>query len=101
MLRKLHNIVMATAELAIDAVVESDRHSAQEIIAMKSDIARLTDSAAMHETRRLVAEEPNRLAAYTVEMDVIEKLKRIYYHAKRMAKDVLPEEEKPVEEQAA
>ena len=61
---------------------------------MKADIARLTDSAAMHETRRLVAEEPNRLAAYTVEMDVIEKLKRIYYHAKRMAKDVLPEEEK-------
>jgi phosphate:Na+ symporter len=101
MLRKLHNVVMATVELAIDAVAENDRHSAQEIIAMKSDIARLTDSAAMHETRRLVAEEPNRLAAYTVEMDVIEKLKRIYYHAKRMAKDVLPEEEKPVEEQAA
>ena len=55
----------------------------------------------MHETQRLVAEEPNRLAAYTVEMDVIEKLKRIYYHAKRMAKDVLLEEEKEVEEQAA
>lgn len=101
LLRKLHNIVLATVELAIDAVTESDRHSAQEIIAMKSDISRLTDSAAVHESRRLVAQEPNRLAAYTVEMDVIEKLKRIYYHAKRMAKDVLPEEEKPAEEQAA
>jgi phosphate:Na+ symporter len=55
----------------------------------------------MHETRRLVAEEPNRLAAYTVEMDVIEKLKRIYYHAKRMAKDVQPDEEKEAEEQVA
>jgi phosphate:Na+ symporter len=98
MLKKLHNSVMATVELAIDAVTENDRHAAQEIIAMKSDIARLTDSAAMHETRRLVAKEPNRLAAYTVEMDVIEKLKRIYYHAKRMAKAVVPEE---VEEQAA
>ena len=97
-LKKLHNVVIATVALAIDAVTENDRHAAQEIVAMKSDIARLTDSAAMHETRRLVAEEPNRLAAYTVEMDVIEKLKRIYYHAKRMAKDVLPEEEK---EQAA
>jgi phosphate:Na+ symporter len=97
-LKKLHNVVMATVELAIDAVTENDRHAAQEIIAMKSDIARLTDSAAMHETRRLVAREPNRLAAYTVEMDVIEKLKRIYYHAKRMAKDVLPEE---AEERAA
>ncbi len=101
MLKKLHNAVMATVALAIDAVTENDQHAAQEIVAMKSDIARLTDSAAMHETRRLVAEEPNRLAAYTVEMDVIEKLKRIYYHAKRMAKDVLPEEEKKAEEQVA
>jgi phosphate:Na+ symporter len=92
---------MATVALAIDAVTENDRHAAQEIVAMKSDIARLTDSAAMHETRRLVAAEPNRLAAYTVEMDVIEKLKRIYYHAKRMAKDVPPEKENEAEEQAA
>jgi phosphate:Na+ symporter len=100
-LKKIHNVVMATVSLAIDAVAENDPHAAQEIIAMKTDIARLTDSAAMHETRRLVAEEPNRLAAYTVEMDVIEKLKRIYYHAKRMAKDVTPDEEKETEERVA
>jgi phosphate:Na+ symporter len=50
------------------------------------------ESAAMHEAKRLVAEEPNRLAAYTTEMDVIEKLKRIYYFAKRMSKAVLPAE---------
>ena len=100
-LKKIHNVVMATVSLAIDAVAENDPHAAQEIIAMKTDIARLTDSAAMHETRRLVAKEPNRLAAYTVEMDVIEKLKRIYYHAKRMAKDVTPDEETETEERVA
>jgi phosphate:Na+ symporter len=100
-LKKIHNVVMSAVSLAIDAVAENDPHAAQEIIAMKTDIARLTDSAAMHETRRLVAEEPNRLAAYTVEMDVIEKLKRIYYHAKRMAKDVTPDEEKETEERVA
>ena len=42
---------------------------------------------------RLVAEEPNRLPAYTMEIDIIEKLKRIYYFSKRMAKSVVPEEE--------
>jgi phosphate:Na+ symporter len=47
-------------------------------------------SAALHQARRLVAEEPNRLSSYTVEMDIIEKLKRIYYFAKRMAKTVMP-----------
>jgi phosphate:Na+ symporter len=92
-LRKLHEIVSITAELAIDAVIENDLRAAQEVIGMKADISRLTESAAMHETRRLVAEEPNRLAAYTLEMDLIEKLKRIYYFAKRMAKTVSPGED--------
>jgi len=96
-LRKLHEIVSITAELGIDAVLENDLRAAQEVIDMKADISRLMESAAMHETKRLVAEEPNRLAAYTLEMDLIEKLKRIYYFAKRMAKTVVPEE---VEEHA-
>ena len=92
MLTKLHAIVSTTAELAIDAVMENDQQAAQEVIGMKADIGRLMDSAAMHESRRLVAEEPNRLAAYTLEIDIIEKLKRIYYFSKRMAKAVMPEE---------
>ncbi|MGB5426787.1 MAG: Na/Pi cotransporter family protein [Gammaproteobacteria bacterium] len=92
MLAKLHEVVSTTAELAIDAVMENDEQAAQEVIAMKTDIGRLMDSAAMHESRRLVAEEPNRLAAYTLEIDIIEKLKRIYYFSKRMAKAVMPEE---------
>ena len=91
-LRKLHHVVSTTAELAIDAVMENDERAAQEVIAMKADINRLMDSAAKHESKRLVAEEPNRLAAYTLEMDVIEKLKRIYYFSKRMAKAVMPED---------
>jgi phosphate:Na+ symporter len=37
---------------------------------------------------RLVAAEPKRIPAYTIEVDIIEKLKRIYYFAKRMAKTV-------------
>jgi len=92
MLAKLHDVVSTTAELAIDAVMENDEQAAQEVIGMKADIGRLMDSAAMHESRRLVAAEPNRLAAYTLEIDIIEKLKRIYYFSKRMAKAVMPEE---------
>ena len=91
-LRKLHDVVTSTAELAIDAVMGNDQQAAHEVIAMKSDINRLMESAAMHESRRLVAEEPNRLAAYTLEIDIIEKLKRIYYFSKHMAKAVMPEE---------
>lgn len=89
-LTRLHEVVASTATLAIGAVVERDTHSAGQVIHMKSDINRQMNSAALHQAQRLVAEEPNRLAAYTVEMDIIEKLKRIYYFAKRMAKSVIP-----------
>jgi phosphate:Na+ symporter len=97
-LTKLHNIVADTADRAITAVTEEDHKGAQDVVSMKAEIHQLMDSAAVHQAKRLVAQEPNRLAAYTVEMDIIEKLKRIYYHAKRMAKTVLSDEEPPEEE---
>ncbi|UCB55813.1 MAG: Na/Pi cotransporter family protein [Thiotrichales bacterium] len=91
-LQDLHHVVSTAVDIARDSVMENDQVAAQEVIAMKGDINRLMESAAMHQARRLVAEEPNRLAAYTLEMDIIEKLKRIYYFSKRMAKAVMPEE---------
>ena len=91
-LHQLHHVVSNSTELAIDAVMENDQRAALEVIAMKADISRLMESAAMHQSRRLVAEEPNRLAAYTLEIDIIEKLKRIYYFSKRIAKAVVSEE---------
>jgi len=91
-LLELHNVVSNAVNMAGDAVMENDQIAAQEVIAMKGDINRFMESAAMHQARRLVAEEPNRLAAYTLEIDIIEKLKRIYYFSKRMAKAVMPED---------
>lgn len=89
-LQKIYNEVTETTELAIRAVVENSLDAAKEVIDRKADINRLMESAAMHQSKRLVVQEPNRLAAYTIEMDIIEKLKRIYYFAKRMAKTVVP-----------
>ena len=93
MLSKLHAAVTRTAELATTAVVKNDPVAAREVTDMKEGINKLTDSAAMHQAKRLVAEEPNRLAAYTIEMDIIEKLKRTYYFTTRMAKTVAPGED--------
>ena len=54
-----------------------------------------------HLGRRLVAEDPNRLAAFRVETDIIENLKRIYYFAKRIAKTVARVEMQYLEEKPA
>ena len=58
---------------------------------MSSDCNEGQPPAPSNEARRLVAQEPKRIPAYTIEMDIIEKLKRIYYFASRMANTVSPE----------
>jgi len=91
-LRDIHATVSRSVVAAVQAVSQGSEIAAQSVTNMKDEISRQIDSAALHEAKRLVAEEPNRISAYTIEMDIIEKLKRIYYFAKRMAKTVVPEE---------
>ncbi len=91
-LSRLHEEVSKSVQLAVRAVTEGDPEAAQQVVRMKAAINRLADAAARHEAKRLVAEEPKRLQAYTIEMEAIEKLKRIYYFAKRMSRATLQED---------
>jgi phosphate:Na+ symporter len=86
-----HKVVTNSLKLAVQAVSQNNNEVAESVVNMKHDIATLADSAALHQAQRLVVDEPNRIPAYTIEMDIIEKLKRIYYFSKRMAKTVLHE----------
>ena len=90
-LLEIHAAVVKSVDGAVQAVSQGSELASQSVTNMKDEIGRLVNSAAVHEAKRLVAEEPNRLAAYTIEVDLIEKLRRIYYFAKRMAKTVTPE----------
>jgi phosphate:Na+ symporter len=88
-----HKVVKKAFRVAVQAVSQNNVEAAQAVISMKDEISELADSAATHQAARLVAEEPNRIPTYTIEIDIVEKLKRIYYFAKRMAKTVMPVEE--------
>ncbi|MES9969297.1 MAG: Na/Pi cotransporter family protein [Candidatus Thiodiazotropha sp.] len=85
-----HKVVKKAVDGAVQSVSQLNTKVAQSVIDMKDEINKMAESAALHQASRLVAEEPNRIAAYTTEVDIIEKQKRIYYFAKRMAKSVLP-----------
>jgi phosphate:Na+ symporter len=100
-LNDFQEVIKKALNGAILAVAHNSRDAAEEVIRMKDDITRLADSAAEHQASRLVAEEPNRIAAYTTEIDIIEKQKRIYYFSKRMAKTVLAPDEQIELERAA
>ncbi|MES9992441.1 MAG: Na/Pi cotransporter family protein [Candidatus Thiodiazotropha sp.] len=92
-LNGFQKVVKKAVDGAVQSVSQLNTEVAQGVIAMKHEINNLADSAAAHQASRLVAEEPNRIPAYTTEVDIIEKQKRIYYFAKRMAKTVIPPEE--------
>lgn len=89
MLTRLHDEVSRTVDDSIHSVANTDTEIAERILDMKQDIQELADEATRHEAQRLIAQEPNRLQAYSLEVEVIEKLKRIYYFAKRIAKTVV------------
>jgi phosphate:Na+ symporter len=87
-----HAVVLRALDSAILAVTQRNERAARAVLDMKLEVNRRAESAALHEARRLVAEEPHRLAAYTLETDVLGNLKRIYYFCKRMARTATPTE---------
>ena len=85
----LHVVVSDALKAALRAVVEEDKDFAQRVLSMNEDMKRLALEADLHQAQRLVSEDSGKFEAYSLEIEIIEKLKRIYYHAKRMAKTVV------------
>jgi phosphate:Na+ symporter len=97
----VYQVVSDALKASVRAVVDDDKEFAMRVISMKSDMNRLVAQADMHQAQRLISEDSGKFEAYSVEVDIIEKLKRLYYHAKRMAKTVVEiEDEKAVMEAA-
>ena len=88
----LHVVVSDALKASVRAVVEDDKDYAMRVLSMNEDMKRLALEADLHQAQRLVSEDSGKFEAYSVEIEIIEKLKRIYYHAKRMAKTVVASE---------
>lgn len=89
----LHVVVSDALKAAIRAVVEEDIDFAYRVILMKDDMNKLIKQADLHQAERLVAADSGKFESYSIEVDIIDKLKRIYYHSKRIAKSVIELEE--------
>lgn len=87
-LAALHQRVCWSVSSAVEAVTTLNYDLAEEVMAAKLDINRLANDAEEHLAHRLIADEPNRLATFRIETEIIEYLKRVYYFAKRIAKVV-------------
>jgi len=96
MLAEFHSAIVESVDLAMMAVTQKNAEAARRVAAMKSTINSLERDALAHEAERLVADEPMRIITYRFEVDIISNLKRVFYHAKRIARMAVPKDERPV-----
>ncbi len=95
MLEEFHASVVEAVDLAMMAVTQKNAEAAHRVTAMKSTINSLERAALTHEAERLVADAPMRIATYRFETDVVSNLKRVFYHAKRIARMAVPKADRP------
>lgn len=94
-LTKYHKTVLKVLDGALEAVAREDQKLAKKTSALKRNITELGEMAARHGVERLTADEPNRLATYTREIEVIEILDGIYRIARRIARTQLHRNDDP------
>lgn len=85
-LAQVHNKVDWAFERMLESLRSGDPVAASDAIESKSAVNELADRATSHLSKRLVAYEPNRLAAFKVETDILENFRRINTLTRRIAR---------------
>ncbi len=89
-IRDYHGKVGDALRGSTDALRETDTKLARKVRRMKPEMAEMAQNTVRHLLDRLVADEPNRVAAYTREMELIANLTRIFRLSRRLAGLVAP-----------
>ncbi len=84
-------LVSAINNLKI-AVRDNDEIAAVNVISVSHDVRRLSDEFLSQQSRRIRSERGAEVELVRLEMELLDKLRRIYTLAKRVAKTFVPEE---------
>lgn len=88
-LEELHRKVCSAFDDIVTAIESRDVALAHEVVATKADVNSTADAIMQHLAERLVAREPNRLASFSVEADIVENLKRLNNLTRRIGRVVI------------
>lgn len=88
----LHKAVTDALLLAVEALDSQNRAIAQRVVDLKASLNERLEEAEEHISGRLSATDANRLQLFTLESEMIEYLRRVYYFSKRIAKGVIDQE---------
>jgi phosphate:Na+ symporter len=82
----LHTKVHSAFDQALAALDQEDLAGAKNVRAMKQDLVNMIEQIALHEITRLQADEPERLATYAREIELVEILNDIFKTIRRIAR---------------
>jgi phosphate:Na+ symporter len=90
LLDRLLHTIQETAQSALRALVERDERAAQTVVAKRIAILDLSADLQRRQAARLAQDDPNRLLKHRVQLELLDKLRRIYSVSEHMAISVLP-----------
>ncbi len=90
MLEELYGAVHRAASEGLKAIVDRDERAAQEVVAQREVVWRIGTEVLTQQAARLAEDDPQRLLKHRLQVDVLDKLRRIYAMAEDMAVSVLP-----------
>jgi phosphate:Na+ symporter len=89
-LERLFQTIQESAHSALRALVEGDERAAQTVVANRGAILDLTSELQRQQAARLARDDPDRLLKLRVQLEILDKLRRVYSVAEHMAISVLP-----------
>jgi len=87
---RLLQATVDAAQSALHAVVERDQQAAQTVVAARGAILALSADLQRQQALRLAEDDPNRLAKHRVQVEILDRLRRVYSVSEHMALSVLP-----------
>jgi len=90
LLERLFQTIQQSAHSALQALVEGDERAAQTVVASREMILELTSAVYRQQAARLTQDDPDRLLKHRAQLEILDKLRRIYSVAEHMAISVLP-----------
>lgn len=90
LLVKLYAATQEAARAGLRAIVEKNERAAQDVVARRDELWKLGNKLLQQQAARLTQDDPQRLLKHRLQVDVLDKMRRIYGVAERMAISVLP-----------
>ena len=100
LMARLFATIQASAQAALRALVAQDEAAARKVVASRDAILELTSGFYRLQAGRLATDDPDRLVKHRVQLEMLDRLRRLYSVAEHMAVSVLPRN-LPVDEPSA